>query len=397
MRVLLISPSLSHGGAERVASVWANGFVQEGHEIVFVTNLYDTITYKLDDRIKTLPLFTGKRNKFLKYLIAVKNIRSYIKDYKPDVIIGVMFVPALLGRIAALCLHVPVIMTEHNSFERPKCAPMSLADRFAKFYLNYLYDYITVLTEADYKIIGKRYKNVSVLPNPLALEPLSKLPHKENIVLAAGRLDAWHYKGFDLLISAWAKVVSSFKSQESRFKFQKFQDSKELEPGTTETCNLKPAEDLKESSAWRLQIAGTGSEESLKYLKQLCKEKGVEGSVEFVGFVSDMQSLYQKASVFVLSSRYEAFGMVLIEAMSQGCACVACDFKGRQSEIIRDSSEGVTCEIENIDSLADAMSAVMYNKEYQLIVQRNAIERSKSFLPGTIIKKWNSILTTVVK
>ena len=62
--------------------------------------------------------------------------------------------------------------------------------------------------------------------------------------------------------------------------------------------------------------------------------------IEFLGFQKDMESLYKKSEIFVLSSRYEGFGLVLIEAMSQGCAPVACDYKGRQREIL--CPEGVS-------------------------------------------------------
>ena len=63
-----------------------------------------------------------------------------------------------------------------------------------------------MLTEADKKYINGRLKNVHVMYNPLFLSPLKKLPAKENTILSVGRLDAWHYKGFDVLISAWKDI-----------------------------------------------------------------------------------------------------------------------------------------------------------------------------------------------
>jgi glycosyltransferase involved in cell wall biosynthesis len=170
---------------------------------------------------------------------------------------------------------------------------------------------------------------------------------------------------------------------------------------------------------WRLQIAGTGSEESLQYLKNLCKENGVEDSVDFLGFVSDMELLYKKASVFVLSSRYEGFGLVLIEAMSQGCACIACDYKGRQREIMEtlpsppclgrgaevqnamgdpffETSTGILCPPEDVEALAAAMAKMIEDDEYRESVRINAVERSKYYSVENVAKKWDALLHQVV-
>lgn len=163
---------------------------------------------------------------------------------------------------------------------------------------------------------------------------------------------------------------------------------------------------------WRLQIAGTGSEESLQYLKSLCKENGVEDSVDFLGFVSDMESLYKKASVFVLSSRYEGFGLVLIEAMSQGCACIACDYKGRQREIFGElknekveklksgtvevCNTGILCPPEKVEALAAAMAKMIEDDEYRESIRGHAIERSGYYDIKNIARQWEERLNRVV-
>jgi glycosyltransferase involved in cell wall biosynthesis len=170
-----------------------------------------------------------------------------------------------------------------------------------------------------------------------------------------------------------------------------------------------------ERKGWRLQIAGTGSEESLQYLKKLCKENGVEDSVDFLGFVSNMESLYKKASVFVLSSRYEGFGLVLIEAMSQGCACVACDYKGRQREIVYPKGQGskfnfqgsnnkfeacengILCEPDNVEALAAGIQKMITDDEYRENVRANAIERSKYYSIENTMERWKLLLNQVVK
>ena len=217
------------------------------------------------------------------------------------------------------------------------------------------YDCLTVLTDADRLILEQMMdkdfmKKVFVLPNPVSFKPLDVVPAKEKVVLAAGRLNAWHYKGFDLLLKAWAMVQKDFPE-------------------------------------WKLKIAGSGDNH---FLLGICSELGICNRVEFLGFV-DLKKEYEKAGIFVLSSRYEAFGMVLTEAMSQGCACIACDYKGRQREIITDDNQGVLCPPDNEKAIAEALRKVISDDNYRHILQKNAIKRSRFYELPNIMKRWNEI------
>ena len=148
----------------------------------------------------------------------------------------------------------------------------------------------------------------------------------------------------------------------------------------------------KNNPDWKLQIAGTGNDKNLSYLKNISINEGIPISqIEFLGFCDDMLPLYQRSSIFVLSSRWEGFGMVLLEAMSQGCACIACDYKGRQSEIITDKSQGIICPVENVRALANAMEHMINDEDYRLLCQHNAIERSKYYSLDKTMYRWKEI------
>ena len=107
---------------------------------------------------------------------AIPRVRQYCKEFHPDIIIGVMYVCSFIARISSMRLNIPVIATEHDSFERPKSAPMSILGNFFKFKVNRIYDAVTVLTKADEAFIGNSLSNVHVMPNPLALPPINILP-----------------------------------------------------------------------------------------------------------------------------------------------------------------------------------------------------------------------------
>ena len=287
-------------------------------------------------------------------------LRHYIKSIKPDAIIGIMWACSLRSKIASIGESIPVISTVHDAFEHPDTMKLSRFEYFHKFYLNKLYKNITVLTQADKILIQNRLSNISVMPNPLSLEPVLKIPPKRKIILAAGRLEDWYIKGFDVLIKAWSKIAILYPE-------------------------------------WTLQIAGIGNQKQVDFLKKLANDYGVlDKQFQLLGFREDIIGLYQRASIFVLSSRYEGFGLVLIEAMSQGCACIAADYKGRQSEIILNDNEGLTCLPESVEDLTAKLELLLCNKVYRNKLQKNAIEASKRFMPEKIIIKWEALLKRAI-
>ena len=361
MKIVIVVSKLTGGGAERVAAMWANGFVKLNNNVTMVlTGRAMAHTYPISSSVIIKEV--GLRNKYLnniwKKLFGKYLIKKYINDSLPDVVISV------LPKYGPMLLQIrgnrkyKIIGTDHNSYERPAGVAMTKEQQYLKFEFNKNFDAVTVLTQADKDVIGNQLKNVTVLPNPLALTPVKEMPNKKKIILAAGRLDAWHYKGFDILIKAWAKIADR-------------------------------------ANGWKLQIAGDSKKEGLKYLQGICKENGVTDSVEFLGYQSDILPFYQDASIFVLSSRYEGFGLVLIEAMSQGCACVACDYKGRQKEIITSEKQGLTCEPENIEELANAILSLIQDENKREEIGKNAIIRSMDFSIDRIMEKWENIFQKI--
>lgn len=361
MKIFIVTSCLRNGGAERVAATLANGFSDRGHSVFVLTNTHEKAMYSLDSKIK-LQNFVGKyNNRILKWGYAIYALRKYIKEYNPDVIIGIMELCSFIARVATIGLKVPVIATEHNSFERPNGASFSWMEKFSKFSLNKIYKHVTVLTKADIDCIGNRLKNVTVMPNPLYL-PLEEKNtiKKEKIILAAGRIDAWYYKGFDLLLRAWGNLA-------------------------------------KEYPTWKLQIAGNfNNKDSMAVLNKIISENEISSQVEFLGFRENLLENYKKSSIFVLSSRYEGFGLVLIEAMSQGCACIACDYKGRQREIIRNEMEGMLCSTNNVEEITLALKKLLDDDEYRISLQQNAIKRAKFYSVSNIILLWEKYIESII-
>lgn len=401
MKIFVVCVKLNGGGAERVGVSIANSLSFRGHQIYMISNIYEPIVYSLDKHIEVRSLCSNTYQPYKKWLSSINNIRKYIKEDKPDIIIGIMQLCSFVAKLASIGTGIPVIMTEHDSFERPASAPFSRNDLFFKYKLNRIYDYVTVLTEADKIVIDNKLKRVEVMPNPLLLNPYYNEHQREKRIIAAGRVDAWHYKGFDVLVKAWNII------------YHKYPD-------------------------WRLEIAGLCDIPAhYEEVPNLIKKYGIKERTILLGYCKDVEKLYRNSEIFVLSSRYEGFGLVLIEAMSQGCAPIACDYKGRQREIMGETNQlethpsppclgrvlnstqsniinsslnredfqnagieicenGILCEPENVEALAQAMDKMISDEEYRRKVQQNAVKRTEYYNLEKTGERWEKFLEKVI-
>ncbi len=373
MKILIVQSSNHGGGAERVAAVWADAFVRLGHEVVLAADKPDTgdpYVYPVNPKVRMAYCFSHclhTRCRLLRtgyyYLRTTLALRHEIKRFRPDVAMGVMGSTSVQTLVAAIGTGCPVIATEHNSFDRPDYpdAVLTRRGRFYKFTANKWYPMVSVLTTADKEFIGRRLKNVAVMPNPLALQPLTA-PHpaRQKRIVAAGRLGAWHYKGFDVLIEAWGRVA------------EKHPD-------------------------WTLDIAGKDDGQAAAYLQGLIDRAGLGGRCVLSGFHTDVARLYAESEIFVLSSRYEGFGMVLIEAMSQGCACIAADYKGRQREIMPTEDIGICVPPEDAAALAQAMDRVIADEPLRRKMQQGAILRARDYDSLKVARMWEEKINEIIK
>jgi len=363
MKILIMVHNLTGGGAERVAALWATGFIERGYDVGIMLNCPSKtpITYQIPQTVKKYNMYNLLAAKIHHYFkidcYRKRKLRNALIEFKPDVVIGV------LGDNAQLTANVVrnwnkqpfIVQTEHNAYERPSYAPMPKILHYRKFVINKQFPCVTVLTQADKDYIGNQMDNIFVMPNPLTFTPVKSIPKKEKKILAVGRLDAWYVKGFDLLIKTWGAIANQYPE-------------------------------------WKLQIVGGGKSKSKEFLQSLANEFQLGEQVEFISYQNNILPIYQHSSIFVLSSRYEGFGMVLIEAMSQGCAPIACDYKGRQREIITSEDEGIICPVDDVDSLSKAIKTMIEDDKYRENVRQKAIIRSQNYSLDKIMDRWDKII-----
>ncbi|WP_458626671.1 glycosyltransferase family 4 protein [Winogradskyella sp. PC D3.3] len=357
MKIDFIISSLKGGGAERVMALLATNLSKrKGFDITVIT-LNKGEGYNLDQSISRVTLCHGS--------ISNHTIRSFVNLYKyyknknnrPHVIISFITLTNFITIPIAKLFSIKIIAAEHNSHLRIMNGRKFLSD-FTRKVLYKKADLVTVLTSFDIPYYKKHGSNVIVMPNPCSFTPIEDIHiQREKVILAVGSLDRYHHKGFDNLIKFIAPV-------------------------------------LKDNPDWTLKIAG-GGDDGLQYLTRIVKDQNIEHQVCFTGFVSEISKLMESSSVFILPSRFEGLPMVLLEAMSQGMACIAYDCKTGPSDIISNNSNGLLIEDQNEKEMTLKLTQLLNNDTLRLSLGKEAIKSLERFDLDTIINQYISIFESL--
>jgi glycosyltransferase involved in cell wall biosynthesis len=354
MKLLFYISSLGGGGAERVMAILCNKLSERGHEIYLAFDTNSVRVYELNNEVKQIHLSPKIVFKGITLLLYLKNIRCIAKRIKPDIIISFICETNARVLFSTLGLHIPVIASEHFAFDRK----LSMKIRFIIYYVNRLASRVTVLTQYDYDFIGDRLKNKVVMPNPLPYTIHTGNNKRKKNILCAGSINRWRTKGFDNIIKIWGKISVSFPE-------------------------------------WTLDICGNGTEENFDYLRRLALDYGISNTINFLGFRNDLDKLMQESSIFCLSSKTEGFAMVLLEAMSQGCACISFDCKSGPREIITHNNSGIIVKNQDMGEMGKALTRLMSDEKLRERLSIAGREEAKRFDANITVDKWEDLFNAV--
>ena len=210
------------------------------------------------------------------------------------------------------------------------------------------FDKFVVLTNEDRGYWGK-LPNICVIPNAamFVAERYANMSAKR--VIAVGRLD--YQKGFDRLIQAWEIVHNSGKYND-----------------------------------WKLDIFGQGEWEEM--LQRMINEKGLNSSAFINKPTKNIGEEYADSAMLVMSSNYEGFPMVMIEAMACGLPVVAFDFKCGPKDIISDGENGLIIRNGDIGALAEGMMRLMEDTENRKRMSQNARKIVDTYSEMVVMDKW---------
>ena len=349
----LIGNLNNSGGTERVTSIIANELSKQ-YEVA-ILSLADGRQpfFELEPNIKTYSLYPEKISFKKNFFGAVWRIRKFVTIHNIDTLIVVDSISCILTVPALFGLEIKHICWEHFNFKNNNGVKFR---EWARILSAKYCDYVVTLTKRDKNLWEENLKNINAkivaIANPTPYEGIDHTPRLESRkFLAVGRLT--HVKGFDLLIMAWAKVVPNLLN-------------------------------------WKLVIVGEGEDGDM--LRQMVKDYNVSDSIVFAGKQKNMSAFYRQASFFCMSSRFEGFPMVLLEAQSYGVPIVGFDCDTGPAEIVVDGT-GFLVENLNVKSLANQiflaskMSVDQYNT-----MSKNTIINSKKYNIDNITHCWINIL-----
>ena len=217
------------------------------------------------------------------------------------------------------------------------------------------FDKFVVLTNEDKGYWGG-LPNIEVIPNAAIHVSKNYSEVKNKRVIAVGRLD--YQKGFDRLIQAWKLV--QYTGQ--------FTD-------------------------WKLDIFGQG--EWREMLQQMIDEQGLQNTAKINPPTNAILNEYVHSSLLVMSSNYEGFGMVLVEAMSCGVPVISFDCKCGPKDIIQTGINGLLVPNGDIQALADAMMKVMEDEAYRKMLSQNARKVVDTYSEQAVMSQWIRLFTSI--
>ena len=214
-------------------------------------------------------------------------------------------------------------------------------------------DCVVTLTQEDKEFWEMYAKRIEVIPNVLTITPKKVIDYRTKRVIAAGRYV--HQKGFDLLLEAWHRIDKNL-------------------------------------SDWNLYIFG--NENRIPY-QRIVDKYDMNHHVHLMPATPEIVEEFSKSSIFVLSSRFEGFGLVLAEAMSCGLPCVSFDCPYGPRDIITDMEDGILVENGNIEALSKAIERLMANEDLRRSMGEKALINVARYDSTNIMNRWEELFSSL--
>lgn len=346
--VFIMIYSMYGGGAERVASILANG-LSEKYRVVTICHEKKDPEYYLNEQIERVytpvhfrgPIAEQKRQR--EYFV-----RTYKRIRKPVASISFMYAMNDLN-VHTKCGDAVICSERNNPAMRE---PEHMKD-ITSFYREA--DHVVFQSSSVRDLFDSRIAaHSSIIMNPVNVS-CCRNGHAAHRIVNVGRLHP--QKNQALLIRAFA-------------------DFQETHPEYT------------------LELYGEG--EMLDELMQLAESLGLAGRVIFHGNVENVHGEIADAMMFVLSSDFEGLSNALLECMMMGMPCISTDCTG-SVDVIRTGENGILVERGNKDQLADAMTLLAEDDELREKLGRNAGITAEEFKPEKILAQWMKLIDSLKK
>ncbi|MBO5579875.1 MAG: glycosyltransferase family 4 protein [Prevotella sp.] len=379
LKIVYITPSIhTADGAARVLTMKANYFAEhfgyditilltEGKGLPFFYHVSDKIkitNYDLNfEQLWNCPFWKKFFIYIPKQIRYKKLIKKELMRIRPDITISLLRREInFLNDIHDGSKKIGEIHVHRDNYRNFKDEKSNFfMNLFAKFWSKQLLnnlkklDRFVVLTDKD-RELWTELDNVVTIPNPSPFMPSAVSPLTEKRVIAVARYS--HEKGIDLLLEAWAQVEKRTKD-------------------------------------WRLEVFGDGDTTAFN---ALIDKLGIDRRrCQLNGRTTDIEQEYLKSSIAVCSSRFEGFGMVIIEAMACGLAVASFDCPWGPRSIIKDGEDGLLVENGNVGELADALVTLIQDSAKRESIAKYAIQNVKRFQMEKIAEQWRQLFEGAIR
>jgi GalNAc-alpha-(1->4)-GalNAc-alpha-(1->3)-diNAcBac-PP-undecaprenol alpha-1,4-N-acetyl-D-galactosaminyltransferase len=365
MKIMLMVSSMGSGGAERVAATLVNAWSARGDALTLVATYSGrgACFYPLSPQVRFLYLadrVSGRRG-VSGYLERLRGLRRLVREERPDVVVTFLENVNVMGILACSGLRVPVIACEHNDPSADGRSPLW------KLLMRLTYpraNAVTVLTRnvvAPFKAMVPNMRHVAVMPNPLPEEwfdhaaPLEVDGGARMRLVSLGRLHP--QKNYGLLIDAFASIAQRFEQ-------------------------------------WDVWIWGEGAERAA--LEARIERLGLQGRIFMPGVTREPASEILRGQAFVMSSRWEGFGLALAESMALGVPAVAVDCLSGPRDITRDGRDALLVPPNDAPALAEALARLMSDEALRAeLGRRGARSIRERYAVSAVLRLWDELFARI--
>lgn len=348
--IIFVTISMCGGGTERVISVLANEAVTRGMNVTIMMIGDDRVEYELDDRIDVVCVSKATGGSLSGRIKRLLSMRRLFKTNGGNVI-AMGSSAGIFTLIAALGLKNKVVVSERNDPGRLNHKPISSKMKKIREFLYGTATKVVLQTEDSKSYFGKKVVNRSVIiMNPLPDEVYSRRTEciREKTIIGSGRLTV--YKGYDLLINAFAKFSKNYPDYE-------------------------------------LKIFGKG--ELKEELQQQIDSLNINKKATLCGFSDDMYGELIKGGMYVSSSVSEGVSNALMEAVALGIPVIATDCPvGGSRMCIKDGVSGILIDVGDKDALVEAMSRIADDEALRDSLTSSAMSESEKWTVESVWNRW---------